>query len=1074
MAIRPTYFLHVIGLLLFGFVFPCIAQDDSSTDEPDEEKWDVSSPLSPAKEVTIETDEGTWMSIDVSPDGATVMFDLLGDIFTVPIEGGDAQPLTQGHAWDMQPRYSPDGSLITYTSDSGGGDNIWVMNSDGSDAEAITDESFRLYNSPAWTPDGQYVAARKHFTSRRSAGAGEVWLMHVEGGDGVQMVERPNDQKDLGQPAFGPEGRYLYYSLDATPGDQFEYSKDPNAGIYAIKRLDRMTGRDIGYISGPGGAISPTPSPDGKYIAFIRRVRYKTVLWLHDIDSSAEWPIFDGLDRDMQETWAIHGVYPNMAWTPDSESIVFWAEGTIQRIDVATKERSTIPFHVKATHTLEETLRFPVDVAPDTFRAKAIRWSQVSPDGKRIVFQALGHLYTQDFPDGSPKRLTRQDDHFEFWPSWSRDSKSIVYTTWNDKTLGSVRIVSTRGGRGRVVTEKPGHYVEPVFTPDGKQIVYRRVGPDSLRSRTWYRDAGVYVVSVRGGEGRLVTRKGVQPHFGLENARVFLLDASGGENRTLFSVGLDGAEERSHFTSKNAVEMRVSHDESWVAFAERFKAFVTPFVRSGKPVELGPDMSAAPVRKLSDDTGMYLHWSGDSQELRWSLGPQVYTIAIDDAQSVFSDDEEAASAADKTELRLQVSADVPSGSLAFTGARIITMNGSEVIDSGVIVVRGNRITAIGRMGEVALPDKAHHIDASGRTIIPGLIDVHHHGPHGSNGITPQQNWSNSADMAFGLTTAHNPSADTMTIFSASEMARAGIITAPRTFSTGTILYGAAGAVKAEINSLDDARLHLRRLKSIGAFSVKSYNQPRRDQRQQIVAAARELEMMVVPEGGSLYMHNMTMILDGHTGIEHTVPVERIYKDALTLWSNSGTAYTPTLVVAYGGTFGENYWYQKSNVWENERLMGFVPRRVVDPRSRRRVMVPDEEFNHIRIAEGAKALIDVGGKVQLGAHGQLPGLGIHWELWMFVQGGMTPHEALRAGTLAGAEYLGMDGDIGSLEAGKLADFLVLEANPLDDIRNSEQIQLTIANGRVFDARTMNEAGNHPREREPFHWEAAGRP
>jgi imidazolonepropionase-like amidohydrolase len=304
------------------------------------------------------------------------------------------------------------------------------------------------------------------------------------------------------------------------------------------------------------------------------------------------------------------------------------------------------------------------------------------------------------------------------------------------------------------------------------------------------------------------------------------------------------------------------------------------------------------------------------------------------------------------------------------------------------------------------------------------------------------------------------------------MAKAGQIIAPRIFSTGTILYGAKAPYKAEINSLDDALAHLRRMKSVGAFSVKSYNQPRRDQRQQIIEAARQLGMMVVPEGGSLYQHNMTMVVDGHTGVEHSIPVANIYEDVKQLWSKTRVGYTPTLIVAYGGNMGENYWYQKTNVWEDERLSKFVPRRFLDARSRRRTMIPDDEFNHISIARVVKELLDSGVKVQLGAHGQRESLGAHWEMWMFVQGGMTPMEALRAATLDGARYLGFDRDIGSLETGKLADLIVLDANPLENIRNTHAVRYTMVNGRIFDAETMNEIGNHPRTRKPFFFQTAG--
>lgn len=1065
--------LRPFEVLLAAFVLilvPCLGEE-SKDEKP---KWDVSNSPGPGHDVEIDVTEGTWMSLDVSSDGTQIVFDLLGDIYLLPIEGGEAKALTSGAAWDMQPRFSPNGRWIAFTSDRAGGDNIWVMDRDGSNPRQVTKESIRLLNSPVWTPDSQFIAARKHFTSRRSLGAGEIWLYHRAGSDGVQMVKRPNDQKDLGEPAFSPDGRYLYFSQDTTPGEVFEYDKDSNAGIYSIVRLDRESGRSIRLTGGPGGAIRPTPSPDGKTLAFVRRVRLKTVLFLRDLVTGDEWPVYDALERDLQETWAIHGVYPAMAWTPDSGSVVLWAGGRIKKVDVGNGMVEEVPFHLKTSRNVKEALRHPVEVFRETFSPKMLRWVQVAPGGRSVVFQALGHLYVRSLPDGTARRLTWQDDHFEFYPSFSRDGKWVVYTTWNDSKLGTVRIVPASGGEGRVLVGIPGHYIEPAISPDGQTVVYRRIGGGGLRSSMYSMDQGIYRVSIYGGEPKLISESGSTPRFGSESDRIFIQKSEGSgtdSKQVLASIRLDGTELRTHVKTDNGVEFIVSPDGKWVAWQEGFNAFVAPFVQTGQAVELGPKAKTLPVSQLTREAGDYLHWSSESGSLYWSLGPTLFKRSLTDCFAFLDGAPEKLPEppVEGTNLSFEVHSDVPSGKIALVGGRVVTMRGDEVIEEGVVLVERNRITAVGSRSEVTVPADAKVIDVKGQTVMPGLIDVHWHGSMGGDGIAPQESWVNDASLAFGVTTIHDPSNSTSEIFSAAEMAKAGVTTAPRVFSTGTILYGAAGSYKAEVDSLEDALFHLKRMKAVGAITVKSYNQPRRDQRQQVVEAARQTGMMVVLEGGALIQHNMTMVVDGHTGIEHTVPVARIYDDLLQLWQTTGVGYTPTLGVAYGGLGGENYWYAHTDVWANERLLTFVPRERIDARARRPVKAPEEEYNHISEARIARELNSRGVLVNLGAHGQREGLAAHWELWMFEQGGMTPLEALRSGTLNGARYLGLDKEIGSLEVGKLADLIVIDGNPLENLRVSEKVSYTMVNGRIYDAATMNQVGNHPKKRGPFPWE-----
>jgi len=422
-------------------------------------------------------------------------------------------------------------------------------------------------------------------------------------------------------------------------------------------------------------------------------------------------------------------------------------------------------------------------------------------------------------------------------------------------------------------------------------------------------------------------------------------------------------------------------------------------------------------------------------------------------------------------LSVRQPADVPTGIVALTGARVVTMDGGDrVIDDGVVVVGDNRILAVGAAGEVQIPADARRLALAGRTILPGLIDVHAHGPQGTDDVIPQQNWRALAHLAFGVTTVHDPASRAREIFAAAEYQRVGQILAPRIFSTGEIIYGARSPGYAHIDTIDDARAHVRRLKAQGAIAVKNYNQPRRDQRQMVVTAAREEGLMVVAEGGSLYHTDMNLIADGNTGIEHNVPVERFYDDVLQFWPATGVGYTPTLVVAYGGIWGEDWFYQQDDVWLHPLLSRFVPPSVLQPRAVRRQMAPASDYQPLLDSvANAGRLMQRGVLVNIGAHGQREGLGAHWEIWKFVRGGMSPLDALKTATVNPARYLGLDGDIGSIEPGKLADLLIVDGNPLEDIRDTDKVAYVMLNGRLYQGGTLTETVTGQRRLAPFFWQ-----
>lgn len=1066
------------ALLAFGVIFSIEAQDKKN------EEWDVKKPTLPYQETTITTDEGTWMSVDVSPDGSLLVFDLLGDIYTLPISGGKAKVIRAGHAFEVQPRFSPDGKQISFTSDAGGGDNIWVMNVDGSEAKQVTKEDFRLLNNAVWSADGNYLYARKHFTSQRSAGAGEIWMYHKSGGTGIQLVEKKNDQQDIGEPWASSDGKYIYYSEDMYPGGYFQYNKDPNSQIYAIKRYDLEKGETERVTGGAGGAIRPVTSHKGDKLAFVRRVREKTVLYLHDLKTGAEWPIYDDLTKDQQEAWAIFGPFTGFNWTPDDQHIVFWSKGKIRKINVSTLEASVIPFEATATHKIVDALKFKNDAAPDQFTAKAIRQAVTSPDGKTLVFNAAGYLWKKVLPNGTPSRLTSGLD-LEFEPAYSRDGKYLTYVTWNDDKMGAIyrlEMTSSKSKPVKLTTEK-AIYREPAFHPnDINKIVYRKERGNGHQGYVHTKEPGLYLLKVSTSKRTPTTvtkiiDEGAFPTFNQAGDRIYYQTGGylfGSLEKTLKSVKLNGTEEREIVKSKYGQRIIPSPDEKWVAFSNLYKVYIAAMPLAGKTITLDGKSTNVPVAQVAKDAGINIQWSNDSKKLNWTLGDEYFSNAINDRFLFVEGAPDSIPSMDSVgiKINLRLPSDKPNGKIAFTNARIITMNGDQVIEKGTVVVESNKIIAVG--SEVEVPSDARVIDVAGQTIMPGLVDVHAHLGAFRYGLSPQQHWQYHTNLAYGVTTTHDPSSNTEMVFSQSEMVKSGAMVGPRIFSTGVILYGADGDFKALVNSLDDARSAITRTKAFGAFSVKSYNQPRRDQRQQVIQAAHEQQVEVVPEGGSNFFHNLTMILDGHTGVEHNLPVGELHNDVIQLWKASKTGYTPTLLVNYGAMSGEYYWYQTTNVWEDKKLLTFTPRSIIDSRSRHRTMIPMKEYEngHILTSQSCKKLTDVGVKVNLGAHGQLQGLGAHWELWELAQGGMTNLEALRAATLNGANYIGMDDQIGSIEVGKLADLIVLDKNPLENIQNSNSLVYTMINGRLYDSNTMNEIGNYNKPRGKFYWEQTG--
>jgi len=1076
--------------------------------------WNVTVPHAPHDTLRFQTREGTWMSVDVSPDGRTLLFDILGDLYTMPIAGGRATRLTSGMGYDMQARWSPDGTKIAFTSDRGGTENAWMMNADGTSPRPVSQEADRFSNSPAWSPDGRWIVVRRRLTDQSSLGTVELWMYSVLGGKGVQITKKA-EWGDANEPVFSRDGRYIYFS--GRP-QRFQYDRNVHAGIWQIRRYDRELGRIVSFTEGAGGAGRAAFSPDGKTMSFIRRVREKTVLFLYDLASGRERQLWDGLSFDNMEGFAWTGVYPNYAWTPDGKSIVVYAAGGFTRVDVASGTATRVPFTADVEQIVTHAVRFRQGMDADQITVRQIAWPSTSPDGKTILFAALGRIWRYEIATRAARALTPADQRAAS-PAWSPDGRSIAYVTWRDGEGGHVMRMPAAGGGATQLTRVPSQYLNPSWSRDGSKLAFLRGsgtglrGPTDLNNEIWFE---LQWMPAGGGEVQGVITVNAQfdassmprPQWNVAGDRLYFVEygedpTGSAQKNSLVSVRLDGSDRIAHATVTNGEDFIPSPDERWLAYRVRYAAYVSELPKAGRePVDLGAD-GALPARKLSDDSGDWLNWGRGGRAITWSSGPLFRSLSMDsltaywerqlleagkpkekkdakkegaaadsagkggNADTSATAKKEGAKDAKKADatapkpdsvwISLSVPRARPQGTVAFTGARVLTMRGgnaNETLEDATVIVTNNRIVAVGPRASTTIPAGARNLDAAGKTIIPGLVDAHAHAHYSSVGIIPNRFWSYDANLAYGVTTMHDPSATSWEVFTEGEMVESGALRGPRVYSTGNILYGAGGRDAIPMTSLDDARNHLRRMKRLGAISVKSYMQPRREQRQWILQAAREESLLVVPEGGGKFEENLGFVMDGHTGLEHALPVTPIYKDVIDLFAKSQSGYTPTLLVAYGGLSGEHWFYQHYDVFNDAKLRRFTPERYLAPRAiRRPVMAPEWDWHHDDVAAGARQIVEAGGSVQIGAHGQRQGLGAHWEMWALGQGGMRPADAIKCATWNGAWYLGMEHAIGSIESGKLADFIVLDRNPLEDIRNTNSVRWVVKNGEVYDGDTL---------------------
>lgn len=1011
--------------------------------------------------VTFDTDSFTSSNIDVSPDGKSLVFDLLGQVYRVPVSGGRAEQVTNDGGWNRRPRYSRDGLKIAFQSDRDGQFDLWESRLDGHGLVRYSNEGFGgMWQGPAWDSNDNIVG----FVD--SYGVKEAWYWSAP--FQKHLIYRQEDSLIQQKPEFDSIGKFIYFGGDGI------YRKSLVDGV--VTRIDHPASSGFGFtyhrlkLSFNRNVIS----------YYVRSTLDHEGLkgyacTLNSIDlGNGHHVTYESSERPCNSFESIEAEIPDQAMMPDGSAIFTNAAGKILRFDSFTGLMNIVPINAPVSRVIASHVSSAgQQVHTDGYvHARVIRWPHAVDESKEIVFSAFSKIYVKNLKTEIIRRFSSGNES-ENSPAISPDGKWLAYATWSDLELGHIMVAPLSGGDSRRVTRRAGRYLNPSWSHDGNKIIFVSDDDrDALNGISGVNRSGsmsLHLASVSGGRPPIrIARVAPLPwntrryhpvaSFLPGDKRViFLTQRAGLAQLSLETVGVDGKDRHQHAWLQGLDEAAVSPDGRHIAIVRQGRLHIVG-LNLEDPANTLKDLTVADRDAVDGIDPVHVSWV-NSRRLVWAEGADVHNYIVGDTSSTIL-----------TTLDVIRPLFRPSGCLAFQNARLITFTDSQPIEDGTLVMCGNRITAVGASSSIVIPKGVKEIDARGTTIIPGLVDAHAHAHNNGFEIWPQQDPAYVGSLAHGVTTIFDPQTHSLDPFGRAELVEVGDVIGPRVYASGSSLMGndeygdeRSSNMKSPIRTIEQARELLQARVRYGAGPIKSYADNRRDRRQLLANAAREFGVMVTSHPAS-YDDALIGLLDGIM-VEHGLMVNddiELQDDVINFVSSSGLAINFEHLGAFKYSIDStNCKLRRLNPMVS--LLGLAERKLQASQIVLRI--------HQKEARLAAQLSSRGALITVSAHGNfVPGLATHHEMWALVDsGGLQPIDALRIATINGARKIGKESLLGSLETGKLADFVVLNSNPLESIQNSTDIRYVVRGGTIFDGPTVTRLYSVPRPLSKWRWQ-----